>query len=70
VEDEEAMRLSYLWRTRRRLGCHICGGRGVDEVVIFVEGEESMRDEGLDMVMKWCRKWSVEVNVQKCGVMH
>ena len=40
-----------------------------DDAVIFAEDEKSMT-LGLDMLMEWCRKWSVEVNFEKCGVMH
>ena len=25
---------------------------------------------GLDVLMGWCREWSVEVNGEKCGVRH
>ena len=25
---------------------------------------------GLDVLMGWCKEWSVEVNGEKCGVMH
>ena len=25
---------------------------------------------GLDVLMGWCRVWSVEVNGEKCGAMH
>ena len=25
---------------------------------------------GLDVLMGWCREWSVEVNGEKCGVMY
>ena len=41
----------------------------VDEAVIIAEDEKSMR-LGLDVLMGWCREWSVEVNSEKCGVMH
>ena len=37
--------------------------------VIFVEDEKSMRLE-LDALAEWCRDWSVEVNVDKCGIMY
>ena len=40
-----------------------------DYVVIFAEDEKSMR-LGLDVLMGWCREWSIEVNGEKCGVMH
>ena len=40
-----------------------------DHAVIFVEGEKLMRRE-LDILAEWCWEWSVEVNVEKCGVMH
>ena len=26
--------------------------------------------QSLDILVKWCGEWSVEVNVEKCGVMH
>ena len=26
--------------------------------------------QGLDILAKWCGEWSVEVNVEKCGVMY
>ena len=40
-----------------------------DDAVIFAEDERSIR-LGLDVLMGWCREWSVEVNGEKCGVMH
>ena len=40
-----------------------------DDAVIFAEDEKSMRS-GLDVLMGWCREWSVEVNGEKCGVIH
>ena len=40
-----------------------------DDAVIFAEDKKSMT-LGLDMLMERCRKWSVEVNFEKCGVMH
>ena len=40
-----------------------------DDAVIFAEDEKSMR-LGLDVLMGWCREWSVEVNGKKCEVMH
>ena len=40
-----------------------------DDAVIFAEDEKSMR-LGLDVLMGWCREWSIEVNGEKCGVMH
>ena len=40
-----------------------------DDAVIFAEDEKSMR-LGLDVLMGWCREWSVEVTGEKCGVMH
>ena len=40
-----------------------------DDAVIFAEDEKLMR-LGLDVLMGWCREWSVEVNGEKCGVMH
>ena len=41
----------------------------VDDAVIFAEDEKVMR-QGLDILAKWCGGGSVEVNVEKCGVMH
>ena len=35
-----------------------------DDAVIFAEDEKSMR-LGLDMLIGWCREWSVEVNGEK-----
>ena len=35
-----------------------------DDAVIFTEDEKS------DVLMGWCQEWSVEVNGEKCGVMH
>ena len=52
-----------------------CGGKLIsvllhaDDAVIFAEDEKSMR-LGVDVLMGWCREWSVEVNGEKCGVMH
>ena len=40
-----------------------------DDAVILAEDEKSMR-LGLDVLMGWCQEWSVEVNGEKCGVMH
>ena len=40
-----------------------------DDAVMFAEDEKSMR-LGLDVLMGWCREWSIEVNGEKCGVMH
>ena len=37
--------------------------------VIFVEDKKLMRSK-IGILMKWCRKWSVEVNVEKYRVMH
>ena len=44
-----------------------CGGKLIsvllyaDDAVIFAEDEKSMR-LGLDVLMGWCREWSLEVN--------
>ena len=52
-----------------------CGSKPIsmllyaDDAVIFAEDERSM-SLGLDVLMGWCREWSVEVNGEKCGVMH
>ena len=52
-----------------------CGSKPIsmllyaDDAVIFAEDERSM-SVGLDVLMGWCREWSVEVNGEKCGVMH
>ena len=40
-----------------------------DDAVMFAEDEKSMR-LGLNVLMGWYREWSVEVNVEKCAVMH
>ena len=36
-----------------------------DDAVIFAEDERSMR-LGLDVLMEWCREWSIEVNGENC----
>ena len=41
----------------------------VDDAAIFAKDEELMR-KGLYILAKWCEEWSVEVNIEKCGVMH
>ena len=38
-----------------------------DDAVIFAENEKLMR-LGLDALAEWCSDWSVEVNVDKCGI--
>ena len=40
-----------------------------DDAVILAEDERSMR-RGLDTLAEWCSEWAVEINVEKCGVMH
>ena len=40
-----------------------------NDAVIFAEDEKLMR-RGLDVLAEWCGEWLVEVNVEKCGVMH
>ena len=40
-----------------------------DDAVLFAENEKSIR-LGLDVLMGWCQKWSVEVNGEKCGALH
>ena len=40
-----------------------------DDAVIFAADENSMR-LGLDVLMGWCKEWSVVVTGEKCGVMH
>ena len=40
-----------------------------DDTVILAEDERSMR-RGLDTLAEWCSEWAVEINVEKCGVMH
>ena len=40
-----------------------------DDAVILAEDERSMR-QGLDTLAEWCSEWAVEINVEKCGVMH
>ena len=38
-----------------------------DDTVILAEDEKSMK-LGLDTLAEWFKEWSVEVNVEKCGV--
>ena len=40
-----------------------------DDAVLFADNEEGMR-VSLEALSWWCKQWSVEVNVEKCGVMH
>ena len=40
-----------------------------DDAVLFAESEGEMR-VSLRVLSEWCREWSVELNVEKCGVMH
>ena len=40
-----------------------------DDAVIFAEDEKSMR-LGLGVLAERCSDWSVEVIVDKCGIMH
>ena len=40
-----------------------------DDAVLFADNEEGMR-VSLEVLSGWCKQWSVEVNVEKCGVMH
>ena len=40
-----------------------------DDTVILAEDEKSMK-HGLDTLVEWCKEWSVEVNVEKCRIMH
>ena len=40
-----------------------------DDAVLFADNEEGMR-VSLEALSGWCKQWSVEVNVEKCGVMH
>ena len=40
-----------------------------DDTVILAEDEKLMR-RGLEVLMEWCDEWSVEVNVEKSGIMH
>ena len=37
--------------------------------MLFADNEEGMR-VSLEVLSEWCKQWSVEVNVEKCGVMH
>ena len=37
--------------------------------MLFAEDEEGVR-VSLRVLSGWCEQWSVEVNVEKCGVMH
>ena len=52
-----------------------CRGRLVtallyaDDAVLFAEDEERMT-VSLGVLSEWCKQWSAEVNVDKCGVMH
>ena len=52
-----------------------CGSQSIsvllyaDDAVILAEDEKSMR-RGLETLAKWCREWAVEINAEKCGVMH
>ena len=41
----------------------------VDDAVLFAEDEEGMR-VSLGVLSEWCKQWAVEINVDKCGVMH
>ena len=40
-----------------------------DDAVLVAEDEGQMR-VSLGVLSEWCKQWSVEVNVDKCGVMH
>ena len=40
-----------------------------DDAVILAEDEKLLK-RGLEVLMEWCKEWSVEVNVEKSGVMH
>ena len=40
-----------------------------DDAVIVAEDEKSMK-RGLETLAEWCNEWAVEINVEKCGVMH
>ena len=40
-----------------------------DDAVLFAESEKGMR-VSLGLLSEWCREWSLEVNAEKCGVMH
>ena len=40
-----------------------------DDAMLCVENEEGLR-RSLGVLAEWCRKWSVEINMEKCGVMH
>ena len=37
--------------------------------MLFADNEEGMR-VSLEALSGWCKQWSVEVNLEKCGVMH
>ena len=37
--------------------------------MLFAEDEEGMR-VSLGVLSEWCKQWAVEINVDKCGVMH
>ena len=53
---------------------YICRGRLVtallyaDDAVLFAD-DEGMR-VSLEVLYGWCKEWSVEVNMEKCGFMH
>ena len=40
-----------------------------DDAVILAEDEKLLK-RGLEVLMEWCNEWSMEVNVEKSGVMH
>ena len=52
-----------------------CRGRLVsallyaDDAVLFAKDKEGMR-VSLGVLSEWCKQWAVEINVDKCGVMH
>ena len=49
----------------RLVSALLCG----DDAVLYAEDEEGMR-VSLGVLSKWCKQWAVEINVDKCGVMH
>ena len=48
-----------------------CRGRLISALLYAddAESEEEMR-VSLRVLSEWCREWLVELNVEKCGVMH
>ena len=60
----------------KKLSCGVeCGG-GVIPGLLFADGTSLFASDGpgikksLDVLVKWCDKWGVKINVQKSGIMH